>query len=286
MLVLNTALFSSLLRLGRFDKPIGITLLLFPCWWGITLESGIAFDWTLLILFTIGAAVMRAAGCVVNDIFDRNVDAHVARTKARPLASQEISLSTALAFLAFLLVCGALVLIQLPYRCWYLGLLAAFLATIYPLAKRFTPFPQLILGITFNFGVLIGAAAVTPHWLHETTLLVYGAAILWTLAYDTIYALQDIKDDLQLGIGSTAILFGRHVRKIAGACYVIMHLLLVIVLFLSISSFPFIGYGLLLFSLTYILYRLYHLDMQNPEDCRDFFISNQWVGMLVFLSLL
>jgi len=275
-----------LLSLGRFDKPIGITLLLFPCWWGVVLESGLAFDIKFLLLFAVGAVVMRAAGCIVNDIFDRKVDAQVARTKDRPLACNEISLRAALFFLIGLLFCGFLVLIQLPPRCWILALIAACLATLYPLAKRVTPFPQLVLGITFNFGVLIGAAAVTPNWLQGTTIMVYGAGILWTLAYDTIYALQDIDDDRQLGIGSTAILFGSHVRGVVGWCYALMHLLLLTVIFLSASPFSYIAYGFLLLSITFILYKLYNLDLQNPNQCREFFISNQWVGMFVFLSLL
>lgn len=278
---------SPLLRLGRFDKPIGITLLLFPCWWGVALESGLAFDGNLLFLFAFGATIMRAAGCIINDIFDMDVDAQVVRTKDRPLACKEVSIKTAILFLMGLLFFGLLVLIQLPYRCWVLGLLATCLATLYPLAKRVTSCPQLVLGITFNFGVLVGAAAVTPDWIHGTTFMVYGAAILWTLAYDTIYALQDINDDKKLGIGSTALLFGTYIKEIVGLCYIVMHGLLLTVIFLSHQT-PLspIGYGLLSLSLTFSLYRLYNLNLNNTSHCREFFISNQWIGMLVFLSLL
>lgn len=286
--------FSPLWRLGRFDKPIAIALLLFPCWWGIALQSGPDLPLDLLIIFALGAIFLRAAGCIVNDAADRAIDRQVTRTRDRPLASGELSIHSALIFLLILLLTGLAVLLMLPWRCWGLSFLAAVMATIYPFTKRWIPFPQLVLGFTYNMGVFIGTAAVTPEWLTASTISLYAAAICWTLAYDTIYALQDREDDTRLGVGSTAVLFGRHVKYAVAGFYGIMHLLILIAInqnaiTLSSSSLPFkplIIYALLLISLTYILYRLSQLKIQNVSQCREFFVQNQWVGMLVFLALL
>ena len=149
----------ALLRLGRFNSPIGAFLLLFPCWWGVALVQGIYINFVLLTLFTLGAFVMRAAGCIINDLFDRDIDRQVARTKNRPLASGEVTVIQALMFLTVLCTMGVFILLQLPVGCWILGLVAAGLALVYPLTKRFLSFPQLILGLTFNMGVPIGVAA-------------------------------------------------------------------------------------------------------------------------------
>ncbi len=277
-------LLRSLLHLGRFDKPIGAVLLLFPCWWGVTLVQGVHVNFTLLALFTLGAFLMRAAGCVVNDLMDRDIDRQVARTKSRPLASGEVTVPQALLFLFILCAIGLWVLVQLPIICWVMGAIAVLLALVYPLAKRVLPFPQLILGLTFNMGIPIGVAAVSPQWAQPVVLWTYLAAIVWTIAYDTIYALQDIADDCRLGVGSTAVLFGNRVIPIVGLSYGIMHGLLGLVLY-KMDSGP-LGYLLILSSLGYILMKLRGLDRTNVDDSRRFFIANQTVGALVFLGLM
>lgn len=285
--MLNRHTLNAFWRLGRFDKPIGTVLLLFPCWWGVALESGINFSPFLLFLFLAGALCLRTAGCIVNDILDRDIDRRVTRTKTRPLAAGELSVTTACIFMGFFLILGFIILLQLPSRCWGLSLFFAGLAALYPLSKRVIPCPQLVLGFAFNSGILIGAAAVTPHWFHPASLFLYGAGILWTVAYDTIYALQDREDDQNLNIGSTALLFGSYVKPLVGLCYIGMHMLLGIVLFLISSEFsPFLGYGCILLSLGLSLYKLIYLDPKDPPACRHFFIANQWIGMLVFLALL
>lgn len=275
---------SPFLRLGRFDKPIGAILLLFPCWWGLALVQGVYVDFTLLALFTLGAFVMRAAGCVINDLFDRDIDRQVARTKNRPIASGEVTPNQALLYLVFLCTIGLGVLLQLPIVCWILGMIAAGISAIYPLTKRVLPFPQLIFGFTFPMGVLIGVAAVTPHWMEPVVLWTFLATVLWSIAYDTIYALQDISDDQRLGVGSTAILFGQHVISLVGLCYGVMHSLLGIVLYQS-NAGP-IGYLLLLSAFIYIMIKLMRLNQNDIEDCRQFFIANQAIGALIFLALM
>lgn len=197
--------------LARIDRPIGIWLLLLPGWWGIILAVGgargiDARTFELLILFAIGAIVMRAAGCVVNDLWDRDLDRKVARTRGRPLASGAVGMKSAFAFLAALLVAGFLILIQMPLVTILLGVLSLPLIAVYPLMKRITWWPQLFLGVTFNFGALMGWSAVTGT-VGLAALCLYVAGIFWTLGYDTIYAHQDIEDDALAGIKSTARLF-------------------------------------------------------------------------------
>lgn len=197
--------------LARIDRPIGIWLLLLPGWWGIVLAAGGARGidariFGLLILFVIGAIVMRAAGCVINDLWDRDLDRKVARTRGRPLASGAVGVKAAFVFLAALLVAGFSILIQMPLVTILLGFLSLPLIAVYPLMKRVTWWPQLFLGVTFNFGALMGWSAVTGT-VGLAALCLYVAGIFWTLGYDTIYAHQDIEDDALAGIKSTARLF-------------------------------------------------------------------------------
>lgn len=277
-------MFFSLFHLGRFDKPIGAILLLLPCLWGLALVQGLFIDWSLVILFTLGAFVMRAAGCIVNDLFDRDIDRQVQRTRLRPLAAGSVTVFQAMLFLGVLCGIGLMILLCLPLVCWILGGIAAVLSILYPLAKRYTPCPQVILGITFNMGVPIAAAAVTSQWTESVVWLTYGAAVFWTISYDTIYALQDRVDDLKLNVGSTAILFGSHVLFAVGLLYTIMHIILGIV-FYQLGSGP-IGYGILGLTYFFTMYKLYFLDIENPEACRSFFVGNEMIGSLIFLGLL
>jgi 4-hydroxybenzoate polyprenyltransferase len=209
--------------LARLDRPIGIWLLLLPGWWAIMLASGGLFamtlhDWWIFILFGVGAIVMRAAGCVINDLWDRDLDAQVERTRQRPLAAGMLSPRQAMIFLVGLLVVGCVILIQMNFVTVLLGVISLPLVIAYPLMKRFTWWPQAFLGLTFNFGVLMGWSAITEI-VGFSGLLLYAGAILWTLGYDTIYAHQDMEDDALAGIKSTALKFGEASKKYVAAFF-------------------------------------------------------------------
>jgi 4-hydroxybenzoate polyprenyltransferase len=277
-------LLSSLWRLGRFDKPIGITLILFPCWWGLAYIQGLAIDPKLMVLFLMGATVMRAAGCIVNDYFDRDIDRQVERTKGRPLATGEVSSPQAAAFFTILCGIGLAVLLQLPPRCWGIGVLATALFLIYPKAKRFTHYPQVVLGFAFNIGFPMAVALFTALWHHPGVLAAYAAGICWTVAYDTVYAFQDIEDDRHLGIGSTALVFESKARLVIGVLYGVMALLLSLSCYLAHSSlWPYLFFTS---AAMVALYKLSHLDLKNTTQCRIFFLENQWIGLLVFIGFL
>ncbi len=197
--------------LARIDRPIGIWLLLLPGWWAVMLASGgvvrmSGHDWKIFFLFGVGAVIMRGAGCVVNDLWDRDLDKQVERTRLRPIASGAVSVKQAVGFLIVLLALGFLILLQMNFLTILLGVISLPLIAVYPLMKRFTWWPQAFLGITFNFGALMGWSAVTGE-ISVAALLLYAGGICWTLAYDTIYAHQDIEDDALAGIKSTARLF-------------------------------------------------------------------------------
>ncbi len=210
------------LRLGRFDRPIGIWLLLFPCWWSQTLaevERGQPYpSISYLILFLIGATAMRAAGCAYNDYVDRDIDAQVARTASRPIPSGQVTPQGAIYFMVLCGFIGLAVLINLNTFTILLCISSLFLVALYPFAKRIMPYPQLVLGLVFNWGALAGWAAVKGS-LSWPPLLLYVGCVLWTIGYDTIYAHQDKEDDALLGLGSTALLFGDSTVSIVGALY-------------------------------------------------------------------
>lgn len=199
------------LRLSRADRPIGTWLLLLPCWWGVALaiiaDRPRLFDLWIVLACAIGAAVMRGAGCTWNDITDRDFDARVARTRSRPLPSGQVTLRQAYGWLGAQALVGLIVLLTLGKTAFWLGVASLALLVIYPFAKRFTWWPQVFLGLAFNWGILLAFAA-HGGTLHPAALLAYAAGICWTLFYDTIYAQQDIEDDALIGVKSTARLFG------------------------------------------------------------------------------
>ncbi|WP_051908828.1 4-hydroxybenzoate octaprenyltransferase [Candidatus Odyssella acanthamoebae] len=275
---------SALWRLGRFDKPIGIALILFPCWWGLAYAQGLAIDPKLMLLFAIGATVMRAAGCIVNDYFDQDIDRHVQRTKTRPLASGEVTASQAGVFFFILCGLGLVVLLQLPPRCWGIGAIATVLFMIYPKAKRFTNYPQVVLGLAFNIGFPMAIAIFTPLWHHRGVWAAYGAGICWTVAYDTVYAFQDIKDDQHLEIGSTALTFGKGARPIIITLYGVMAALLSWSCALAHSSL--MPYLCFISAATFAIYKVLKLNLKDIAECRNFFIANQWVGLIIFVGFL
>ena len=209
-------------RLARFDRPIGAWLLLFPCWWGQALAEragGAAMpDLRLAALFLAGAFVMRGAGCTLNDIVDRDFDARVARTASRPIPSGQVSVAQAFAFAGLLSLAGLAVLVQLNRFTVLLGAASLILVAVYPFAKRYTFWPQAVLGLTFKWGALVGFAAVTGG-LALPALVLYGGCVLWTIGYDTIYAHQDKSDDRAVGLKSTALLFGPRTHVAVGVFY-------------------------------------------------------------------
>jgi len=270
------------LTLARIHRPIGIWLLMFPAWWGVALGSAHFPPLLLLFLMTCGAVIMRSAGCVYNDIVDKDLDGRVARTATRPLAAGALSPKDALAFLLLLLIGGALILFSLPLAAILTGFVALGLVFLYPWMKRITYWPQFFLGLTFNMGILMG-------WLCEqqtlslTPLLFYGGAIFWTIGYDTIYAFQDRKDDLLIGVKSSAIatssapkfflsLFygGALVLWAAGGKQA--HFGGIYWFFLSLIGFHF-------------LWQTFTLQENNTPNCRKRFESNTIIGVLLFLGI-
>jgi 4-hydroxybenzoate polyprenyltransferase len=208
----------------RLDRPIGTWLLLFPCWWSLAMAPRPAgYGWGdlyLALLFAIGALVMRGAGCTINDLWDRDIDAKVARTRTRPIASGAIPVPRALAFLALQLAIGLAVLVQFNWTTIWLGALSLLLVIPYPLMKRITWWPQAFLGLTFNWGALVGWTAATGE-IAWPPFVLYAAAVFWTIGYDTIYAHQDKNDDAKIGVRSTALLLGQASRGWVGAFYAV-----------------------------------------------------------------
>ena len=271
--------------LMRLDRPIGWWLLLLPSWWGILLASGGAITARtvfLMAIFWAGAILMRGAGCVINDLWDRDLDRKVARTAARPLASGVIKTEDALIFLILLLLSGLGILILLPFSTILLGMLSLPLIVAYPLMKRLIWWPQAFLGLTFNFGVLMGYTAVNGA-LDLSVLVLYVAAIFWTLGYDTVYAHQDKEDDKVAGIKSTALLFGAYSRAAVFGFYAAAYLLLVGAMMMAGA-----GWVGLLISLSAAFLGGYHLSRWDPDSQSSslaMFRCNREIGLLVVLAL-
>jgi 4-hydroxybenzoate polyprenyltransferase len=270
--------------LARLDRPIGAWLLFLPGLWGILLARPGAPEATrLVVLFGVGAMVMRSAGCIVNDLWDRDIDRKVARTAGRPLASGALRPRQALAFLAVLLAAGLAILLQLNVLCWVLGTASLVLVALYPLAKRVTWWPQLMMGFTFGFGAPLGYAAGAGR-IDGALAALYGAAILWDLGFDTIYAHQDREDDALVGIGSTARLFGERTSPFLAACYAGTVVLLAIAGWLAGLSGWF--YPALLVPAALLLRQVLVLDIDDPGLCLRLFRANREVGLAVGAAIL
>ncbi len=271
------------LRLARLDRPIGTWLLLFPGWWSIALAGSGRPDLGLMALFAVGAVVMRGAGCTVNDILDRDFDARVERTRSRPIPSGQVSVRQALAFLAVQLLIGLAVLVQMNGFSVALGALSLVLVFTYPLMKRITWWPQAFLGLTFNWGALLGWAAVRGE-LDWPALALYAGGIAWTLGYDTIYAHQDKEDDARIGVKSTALRLGDRSKIWIYGFY----------------TLAFIGFGLAgrlagagPYFLPVLTLGALHLSWQvatwRPDDqgdCLAKFKSNRWFGWILLAAIL
>jgi 4-hydroxybenzoate polyprenyltransferase len=270
--------------LARLDRPIGAWLLFLPGLWGILLGHPSKVEAVrLIVLFGIGAVVMRSAGCVVNDLWDRDLDREVARTAGRPLASGILRPRQALIFLAGLLVAGLGILLQLNILSWVLGAGSLVLVALYPLAKRVTWWPQLMMGFTFGFGAPLGYAAAAGR-VDLATMALYGAAILWDLGFDTIYAHQDREDDALVGIGSTARLFGERTAPFLAACYAGAVALLALAGWLAGLSLWF--YPALLAPALLLLRQVKVLDINDPALCLRLFRANREVGLAVGAAIL
>ena len=268
--------------LARLDHPIGVWLLLWPCLWAIGLASDGLPDLTLLVLFTAGAFVMRAAGCTLNDIFDRDFDARVERTRRRPLPSGAIGVRGAVAFLAVLLGAGLAILLQLNLFAILLGAGSLLLVVLYPLMKRITYWPQAFLGLTFNYGALLGWAAVEGGIGWPAGLL-YVAGIAWTLGYDTIYAHQDKEDDLLIGVKSSALALGLRTRPFLIVFYAAAVTGLAGAGVAAQVAWPyFVGVALAALVLAWQALRV---RIERPADCLAKFKANSWVGFAVFAGI-
>lgn len=271
-------------RLMRLDKPVGIYLPLLPALWAIGLGST---SWLQLIvffiLFSIGAVIMRGAGCVINDLIDKNIDALVKRTKLRPLASKEVSVKKALIFLAILLAISLAILVCLPKAAIILGIICVILSILYPFMKRITYYPQIFLGVVFNMGALIGWYSVQTG-ISYPPVIIYVACIFWTIGYDTIYAYQDRADDIKHGIKSLAVKLRENGPRVIWNLYLFMITMLGITGFLCYMN---ILYFLSLACALYILHwQTTSLDINDPKDCADKFQSNVKIGFIILAGIL
>ena len=274
--------------LTRLKKPIGFMLLFWPCAWGLTL----AYDFSTslynyyfyLTLFFLGSVLMRSAGCIVNDILDKEFDAKVYRTKNRPIASGKVSIKLGIFYSIILCLLALIVLLNFNSFTIILALGSMPLAFTYPLMKRFTYWPQLFLGITFNYGLILGWTAINGK-VEIAPFLFYIGAIFWTLGYDTIYGYQDIKDDEIIGLKSTSIKFKGKAKEFLFVCYVF-------VIFFFIAggfkmNFHLSYYVLILLPLIHLFfYQLKKFNLNNPSNCLNAFKSNNLFGLIIFLNIL
>ena len=278
--------FNLFIELIRLKKPIGYMLLFWPCAWGLTavfdFSSKLNVYFFYLLLFFLGAVLMRSAGCIVNDILDKNFDSRVSRTKNRPIAS-EISIKRGLLYASFLCLLAFLILINFNYFTIIIALASMPLAFTYPLMKRFTYWPQLFLGITFNYGLILGWSSISSN-VEYIPIIFYFGAIFWTLGYDTIYGFQDIKDDEIIGLKSTSIKFKNDPYTFLYLCYSIFTISLIVVGYLlKMNIFYYIMLVPVIFQMFYL--QLYKLNISNPSICLKTFKSNNFLGILIFITL-
>jgi len=274
--------------LTRLRKPIGYMLLFWPCSWGLTL----AYDFSnnlnnyffYLLLFFLGAVLMRSAGCIVNDILDKEFDKKVSRTKDRPIACGKISVKLGIIYTLILCFCALLILLNFNSITIILAIGSMPLAFTYPLMKRFTYWPQLFLGITFNFGLLLGWTSINES-LNILPILFYTGAIFWTLGYDTIYGFQDIKDDEIIGLKSTSIKFKKKPFIFLLACYVILFSMIISLGILENFNIFYYAFSLMI-GYHLFLFQLKSVNIDNPMNCLKIFKSNNFLGFLILVQIL
>jgi len=275
--------FPHFLRLMRFHQPIGILLLLWPMLWALCLASAGHPDESILIIFILGVVVMRAAGCIINDIADRHVDGYVQRTALRPLASGAISLKSALFLFAALMCVAFSLVLMCNVLTIKLAFVGAALASIYPYLKRITNLPQLGLGLAFSWSIPMVFAAQTNHVPVEAWLL-FATACYWPVIYDTFYAMADREDDIKVGIKSTAILFGNRDRLLTAMLQIIfVNMLIWVGYVFALSIFYYIS--LLIVSLLFI-YQQKLIRRRLPQDCFAAFLNNNWVGLVILIGII
>ena len=275
------------LRLSRFDRPIGSWLLLLPCWWSAALAAGIAQNLTHLaatiVLFFIGAFVMRGAGCTWNDITDRHLDAQVERTRSRPIPAGQVSVRQALAFLVAQALVGLVVLLQFNGFAVGVGIASLAIVAAYPFMKRITYWPQIVLGLAFSWGALMGFAVLLGR-VDGIALLLYAGSISWVIGYDTIYAHQDTEDDALIGIKSTALLFGKKTRPMLVLFYGLAVALIGIALGIAHAGWvAWLGLGLFA---AHLAWQISRLEISDSKLCLKLFKSNRDAGLLLFAGLL
>ena len=278
--------FQIFIQLTRLNKPIGFLLLFWPCVWGLTLSYYYSGNTILyikyIILFFLGAVLMRSAGCIFNDIVDRNFDKKVQRTKERPIPSGKITIVEALIYIILLCSIALLILLQFNLLTITLGMGSMILAFTYPFMKRITYWPQLFLGLTFNWGIVMGWTSIT-NIISIEPILLYFSAIFWTLGYDTIYGIQDIQDDEIIGIKSTSIKFKNKVKFFVGTCYSLC-VFLILIMFFSME----INKYLLLLIIPFIasfVYQVKIFKIYNSESCLIAFKNNNLTGLLIFIFI-
>jgi len=274
------------IQLTRLNKPIGFLLLFWPCIWGLTLgyydNNTTTIYFKYIILFFLGSVLMRSAGCIFNDIIDRDFDKKVERTKNRPIASGKVSVLESFVYIILLCFLALLILLQFNKLTIILGMSSMFLAFTYPFMKRITYWPQLFLGLTFNWGIIMGWTALTNNLSIEPFVL-YASAIFWTLGYDTIYGLQDIRDDEIIGVKSTSIKFKSNPKVFVGSCYCLCVLFILIMFFMmNINKY------ILFFSIPFItslFYQIKIFNKNNPKSCLKMFKFNNLSGLLIFIFI-
>ncbi len=273
------------LNLIRADKPIGTWLLFLPCLFGLALVSKNQNIDVIYFagLFFIGSFLMRSSGCIINDIWDRNFDKNVQRTKNRPIASGTISVKAAVIFLIILLSLAFLILLQFNLPTIILGFISLVFVAFYPMMKRLTFYPQIFLGLTFNLGILFSSTAILGK-ITLASFLLYLSGVIWTIIYDSFYAYQDVEDDLKIGVKSTAIKFGSHPQKILFTLTVIYFLLLILVGL--ISSLEFAYFPLILLATAHLVCQIKTCNFKDGKSCLKKFKSNFWVGIIVLTAII
>ena len=278
--------FQIFIQLTRLNKPIGFLLLFWPCVWGLTLAYYFSGETNLylkhILLFFLGSVLMRSAGCIFNDIVDRDLDKKVQRTRERPIASGKVSVSEAFIYIVFLCLVAFLILLQFNWLTIVLGISSIVLAFAYPFMKRITYWPQLFLGLTFNWGIIMGWTSITNSISTEPVIL-YLAAIFWTLGYDTIYGLQDIHDDEIIGVKSTSIKFKNNVKIFVGTCYS-MCVFLILIMFFTMEINKYLLLLIIPFIVSFV-YQVKIFKVFNSESCLLAFKNNNLIGLLIFIFI-
>ena len=276
------------IELTRLKKPIGFMLLFWPCAWGLSLAYDFSNDlnnyFFYLTLFFLGSVLMRSAGCIVNDISDKEFDKKVERTKNRPIASNKVSIKLAIFYTIVLCLFAFLVLINFNNLTIILAVGSMPLAFTYPLMKRFTYWPQLFLGITFNYGLVLGWTAIQGE-INAVTIIFYLGAIFWTLGFDTIYGYQDLKDDEIIGVKSTSIKFKKKPKLFLTTCYSIFLISLILVgIFMKLNT---MFYFFILIPTAHLLfYQIYNFNYKDPKNCLKIFKSNNFFGAIILCNIL